>query len=45
MNFEFQTGGGVVSESTPEIEFEETMIKIAALAEAMSIPLNLLRKL
>ena len=45
INFEFQTGGGIVSESTPEIEFEETMIKIAALAEAMSIPLNLLRKL
>ena len=45
VNFEFQSGGGIVSESTPKTEFEETIIKIAALADALSIPLDTLRNL
>ena len=45
VNFEFQSGGGIVSESSPKTEFEETIIKIAALADALSIPLDTLRNL
>jgi len=43
--FEFQVGGGIVADSNPEAEWEETMIKATAMAEALNIPMKSLRNL
>jgi anthranilate/para-aminobenzoate synthase component I len=34
----FQAGGGIVAESTPEAEYEETLTKVAALCAALTTP-------
>ena len=36
-NFEFQVGGGIVADSTPESEWQETLIKARGLAAALNI--------
>ncbi|MFN3477531.1 MAG: chorismate-binding protein, partial [Candidatus Methylomirabilales bacterium] len=34
----FQVGGGIVADSQPEAEYEETMVKAKALIEALLLP-------
>ncbi len=36
--FEFQVGGGVVQDSTPEAEWRETLLKARGMAELLGIP-------
>ncbi|MEW5758816.1 MAG: anthranilate synthase component I family protein [Candidatus Omnitrophota bacterium] len=36
-NFYFQVGGGIVSDSTPELEYDETLTKARALMEALDL--------
>lgn len=43
--FEFQVGGGIVADSTPEEEWEETLTKASALARTLGIELEQLRGL
>lgn len=43
--FEFQVGGGIVVDSTPQAEYEETLVKAKSLAVALGIPLERLREL
>lgn len=43
--FEFQVGGAIVDDSTPEGEWEETLTKARGLAKALSLPLERLRAL
>jgi len=42
--FEFQVGGAIVADSTPEKEWEETLIKAKAMAESLNLPMQLLRE-
>jgi aminodeoxychorismate synthase component I len=44
-NFEFQVGGAIVHDSTPQGEWEETLTKARGLAMALDIPLDRLRAL
>lgn len=37
--FEFQVGGGIVADSTPEREWEETLTKARGIAAALGIPI------
>lgn len=43
--FEFQVGGAIINDSTPEGEWEETLVKARGLATTLHIPLSQLRKL
>lgn len=43
--FEFQVGGAIVHDSTPEGEWEETLTKARGLATALDIPIDRLRGL
>jgi anthranilate/para-aminobenzoate synthase component I len=43
--FEFQVGGGIVADSEPEKEWEETMVKAQAIANALGIDINELKKI
>lgn len=43
--FEFQVGGGIVADSTPENEWEETIAKSASIAYALNITLEQLHSL
>lgn len=38
--FEFQVGGGIVYDSDPEKEFQETIVKARAIAKALKININ-----
>lgn len=40
--FEFQVGGGIVSDSTPQAELEESLAKAKALVTALNLPLEAL---
>lgn len=43
--FEFQVGGGIVAESDPDDEWQETLVKARGIATALSIPEEALKKL
>ena len=43
--FEFQVGGAIVNDSTPEKEFFETMVKARGVAAALGIAITELEKL
>ena len=43
--FEFQVGGGIVADSVPEKEWEETMAKARGISETLGIPQQQLRAL
>lgn len=43
--FEFQVGGGIVADSQPENEWEETLVKATAIAQALAIPMEALKAL
>ena len=43
--FEFQVGGGIVSDSTPENEWEETLTKSKGIAKAIGLDLEVLSKI
>jgi aminodeoxychorismate synthase component I len=43
--FEFQVGGGIVADSEPEKEWEETLIKARAIAELLGIEMQRLQHL
>ncbi len=43
--FEFQVGGGIVADSTPESEWRETMVKARGVAAALEIGMEELEKL
>lgn len=43
--FEFQVGGAIVHDSTPQGEWEETLTKARGLAKALAIPMEKLRQL
>ena len=43
--FEFQVGGAIVHDSTPEGEWQETMVKARGLARAMGLPMTRLEDL
>jgi para-aminobenzoate synthetase component I len=38
--FEFQVGGGIVADSTPEEEWQETLTKATGITRALNIPLS-----
>lgn len=43
--FEFQVGGGIVADSTPESEWRETLVKARGLAKALGIGMEELERL
>lgn len=43
--FEFQVGGGIVADSDPETEWQETMVKARGIAGALGLPLSALEAL
>jgi anthranilate/para-aminobenzoate synthase component I len=43
--FEFQVGGGIVADSTPESEWEETLTKATGIASTLGISLDALREI
>jgi para-aminobenzoate synthetase component 1 len=43
--FEFQVGGGIVADSVPELELEETLLKARAICAVLNIKPNTLRNL
>lgn len=43
--FEFQVGGAIVADSTPEGEWQETITKARGIAEALTLPLSRLEAL
>lgn len=43
--FEFQVGGAIVHDSTPEGEWEETLTKARGIAKAINLPIDRLRAL
>lgn len=43
--FEFQVGGGIVAESTPEDEWRETLVKARAIAQVLGLHLDSLEKI
>lgn len=43
--FEFQVGGGIVADSVPELEWEESLTKAIAIAQAIGLPMEQMRNL
>lgn len=43
--FEFQVGGAIVHDSTPEGEWEETLVKARGIAAALGVDMEMLREL
>lgn len=43
--FEFQVGGGIVADSTPEQEWEESLTKARGICKLLSLPLSMLERI